>query len=692
MKSTTLCLACSLFGVVIFAVIGCSSSDSKSKPKTETSATAPDASKPAEQAATKADEKKTTEATATKSDKASKTDKSDAVEKSPAADKPFKLGDLIAPFTPPPLAEIEKTASWVDNPVLDGMELLRKRHEAMGPPPVSVAEALQLRNDSTENNAKILGTLCRLAPPDNAGVDSDATFVRHTTGDLKSSNPLFYSSVTEAEFLNLTSLAFLSFDQDMNYFMPKDTVVSWQTSKDRLMDKVVIRDDLSWSDGKPITAHDVAFSYKVIMTEAVPILAVRTGVDQLKWVEAYDDHTIVYFHKESLATNTGNLEIPIIPKHIYEKSIAEDPTMARSEYHTQLEDHPVTSGEYELASRVRNQEFVVRRRESYYMHNGKQVRPKPNFKEVRMKVIQDENTALLALKAGQIDSMELRPEQWSAQTNGDDFYKKNTKVWGTEWTEFHFDWNLKSPYFEDKRVRQAMSFAFDYDEFLNKICHGLYQPCSGTFHPAAWYFPKNGPKPYHQDLDKAEDLLDAAGWKDTNGDGIRDKEVDGRRIPLEFTMLTYQTETGIQAATLLKECLAKIGVTCNVKPTEFTVLVDAQQKRKFDAAMAGWGAGTDPDLSSNMYATDGGRNCGSYSNKRVDELFERGRHEFDKQKRAEIYGEIANILWEDQPYTWLFYRPGYFAFNKKLRGYNFSPRGPFDCSPGFDSIFEAAAP
>ena len=611
-------------------------------------------------------------------------------EKPAAPEAPFKLGDLIAPFTPPPLAEVDKTAAWVDNPVQSGMEIMRKKQEALGPPLVSVEEALKLRNTSPEMNEKIVSALSRLAPPDNAGVDFDATFVRHTTGDLKSANPLLTSSITEAEYQSLTGVGFVSFDQNMEYFAPKETVVSWQTSKDRLMDKIVLRDDLTWSDGKPVTAHDVAFSFKVIMTQAVPVLAVRTGTDQLKWVEAYDDHTIVFFHKEALATNTGNILFPIIPKHVYEKSIAEDPTMARSEAHTKLEDHPVTSGPFELASRARNQEFVLRRRESYYMHDGKQVRPKPNFKDVRVKIIEDVNTALLALKAGQIEELALRPEQWVSQTDNDDFYKLNTKVNGPEWTEFHFTWNMKSPYFQDKRVRQAMSYAFDYDELLKKILHDLYQPCQGTFHPKSWYFPKNGPQPYKQDLDKAEDLLDAAGWTDRDGDGIRDKEINGRRVPFEFTMLTYQTETGLQTATLMKESLAKIGITCNVKPTEFTVLVDSTQKRKFDAAMGGWGAGTDPDQTSNLYATDEMRNYSGFSNKRVDELFAQGRREVDREKRAAIYGEIANILWEEQPLTWLFYRNSFYGFSKKLRGYNFSPKGPFDFSPGFDSVFKVS--
>jgi len=383
---------------------------------------------------------------------------------------------------------------------------------------------------------------------------------------------------------------------------------------------------------------------------------------------------------------------PFIPKHVYEKSIPEDPTMARSDHHTNLEDHPVTSGAYELVSRTRNQEFVVRRREGFYMHDGKQARPKPYFKEVRVKVIEDMNTALLALKAGQIEEVEFRAEQWANQTDGDDFYKHNTKVTAPEWAEFHLTWNMRTSYFSDKRVRQAMSYAFDYDEFLNNIGHGLYLPCQGTFNPTAWCFPKNGPQPYKQDLDKAEDLLDAAGWTDSDGDGIRDKEINGRRVPFEFTLMTFQSETGIQTATLMKECLAKIGITCNVKPTEFTVLYDSLQKHKFEGSFAGLSTGTDPDTQANIYATGESRNDSGISNARVDELFKLGRREFDREKRAAIYGEIHNILWEEQPNTWIFNRNAFFGFNKKLRGYNFSPRGPFDFNPGFDSIYRAAAP
>lgn len=604
---------------------------------------------------------------------------------------PFVLGDDIAPFDPPTLEELDSNAEWIDNPVKDALEMMRESQAVEGPPPVSVSEALKLRNDSPENNQKILRTLGQLAPPSGEGVDYGASLVRHVGGDLKSTNPLLASSVTEFEYLDLTGFGYLSFDREFNYFAPKETVVSWQTSKDHMYDKIVLRDDLVWSDGKPLTAHDIEFTYRVIMSkQTTSISAVRSGTDKLRYVKAYDDQTVVFFHKEALATNTTNIYFPIIPKHIYESTLPEDPLMTRSEAHSRLEDKPVVGGAYELVKRVRNQEFVVRRRDSYYMVKGKEVRKKPYFAEVRVKAIEDFNTVLLALKAGDIEQMELRPEQWTSQTTGDDFYKKNTKVTEVEWVEFHFCWNIESPLFADKRVRWAMSYAMDYDELIGTLSRGLYQQGQGTFHPTSWMFPENGPPPLEQDLDKAEELLEEAGWVDSDGDGVREKMIDGRKVPFEFSLLTYQTETGIQTGTLLKEVLAPLGIVCNVKPTEFTVLVQSALDHKFEALMGGWGTGTDPDTSANIWVTNEGRNYGQYSNKRVDELFEQGRREFDKEKRAKIYSEIHQILWEDQPYTWLFYRNSFYAFNKKLRGYNFSPRGPFNYAPGFGSIYAAS--
>jgi peptide/nickel transport system substrate-binding protein len=606
--------------------------------------------------------------------------------KKPAESQSFKLGDLVEPFTPPSLAELDKSADWQDMPVVDAMAELRDQKKKE-PPLVSIAKALRMRNDSPEANKKILSALSVVPPPDGKGVNFNATIGRCEIMDLASTNPLLANSFAEFEFTDLTGFGLFNFDWNMVPFAAADSVVSWKTSKDHLEDKVIIRDDLVWSDGKPITAHDVAFSFKAIMSSKVPVPAVRAGTDQLKWVEAYDDHTLVYFHKAAQATGVWDVNFPIIPKHIFEKSIAEDPTLTTSAYHTQQQLHPIVGGPYELVNWNRGSDLLLRRRDSYFMYNGKQVRDKPYFKEVRFNILEDGNTRLLALKSGRIQESEIEAEQWQTQTSGPDYYDNNTKAFGNEWLYMYIGWNLKTPFFADVRVRQAMACTMNYDEMINDLCYGLYPRCHGIFAPDAWMYPKKPLPLYEQNLDKAEKLLDEAGWVDTDGDGIRDKEVNGVRIPFEFNLTVSQKPDRIDICNLFRENLDSIGVICHVVPMEAAVFQQRVQNKKYEAEMAGWGTGTDPYLTKDLFGTGEERNWGSYSNPKVDELYKAGLVEFDRQKRAEIYGKIANLIYADQPYLFLYNQNRFFGFSKMLRGYRFSPRGPYGYAPGFSSLW-----
>lgn len=620
------------------------------------------------------------------------------------SDDQFVLGNLIEPFDPPTLDELNDKVQWEDSPVVDSLKRLRE-FQAEQPDIATVEEALELRNDSPENNEKIKRTLgrVRVEPIDgfygaNKDVKWEASFSRHAWMDINSTNPILTNSMTESEVNSLTAFGLFSFDWDMIPFAAADTVESWQTSEDQLYDKVVMRDDLTWSDGEPITAHDVVFSWRVIMTKQVPVPAVRSGTDRLVWIEAYDDHTLVYFHKEAEATNVWNLNFPVIPQHIYEKSIAEDSTLARSPEHVKYEDNPVLGGPYIIKRRLRGREVILERRESWYMHEDKQVRDKPFYKTVRFKVLPDISVALLSLKRGDLDEMSLSPMQWMTQTNGDDFYRRNTKVRSEQWLTWSFQWNLDTPFFDDPRVRWAMGYAFDHDELLNSLRFGLDIPGIGTYHPSSPWCPDPAPEPLKQDLSRALDLLNEAGWVDTDGDRILDKEIEievegerkKTRIPFEFTILCRNQQWRVDVSNLLKENLARIGVKCHVRPLEATVLSSKLLDHKFHAAFGGWGTGADPDTSENIWKTDEGRNFGHYSNPEVDRLFMEGKKESDFEKRREIYAQIHQLLWDDQPYTWLFHESAFYAFSKQTRGYTFSPRGPYSFGPGFGSMYTPA--
>jgi peptide/nickel transport system substrate-binding protein len=588
-------------------------------------------------------------------------------------------------FKAPPLAEIEAQAKWVDMPVANSLEKLSKYLETVQPL-ATAAEALSLRNDSNENNAKILSALGR-QPANPQQVQWDATWNRRLGGEVKSTNPLLISSVSEFDLAGYTNAGLFGFDWEMKPLAAAEFVQSWQTSSDRMMDKIVLREDMTWSDGRPITARDVVFSYQVIMDPRVPIPAVRSGTEELKGVHAYDEKTLVYFHKTPKATNVWNINFPIIPKHVFEKSYPADPTLAKSAEHVAMENNPVCGGPYTIAYRQRGSEIVLERRESYYMHQGKQVRDKPYFKVIRFRVIEDSNTALLAVKSGDIDETNLVPEQWIKQTDGNDFYKRNTKVKEVEWTSWHITWNLSDPRFSDPRVRRALAYAFDYKELLEKLSYNLYEPSSGPFYRRSWMAPKPFPAPYQQNIEKAEELLEEAGWEDSDGDGVLDK--DG--VKFEFD-LNYRSDPILERyCNVARESFENIGINCNLRPLEFTVLVERLSKHQFQAAFGGWGTGTDPDTYRNIIGTGELRNYGNYSNPKVDQLFEAGAAEFDPEKRGAIYGQIHQILFEDQPYLYLYWRSSFYAFNKELRGYFMSPRGPYNYGPGAGALWRVTA-
>lgn len=598
-----------------------------------------------------------------------------------------KLGDIAGEFNAPPLAELEKNVKWVSRPVLDGLELLRQK-QAQEKPTATVPEALKLKNTTRATNAAILSALGRL-PAKDSEVDYEAEFKRHVPFDVASTNPVLASSTAEFDVSGLIGFGLFSFDWKFRPFASKDAVVTWQSSSDRLYDKIVLRKDLVWSDGQPITAHDIEFSFKLIMTSTVPVPAQRSGTDKLKAVNAYDDHTLVFFHKESLSTNDWNVNFSIVPKHIFEKTWEADPTLQNSEEHVRFEKNPVVGGSYRISSRTIGSELVMTRREDYYTFEGKEVRQKPYFKTIRFKFIKEPGVALLGLKGGDIEELQLNPEQWLRQTAGDDFYEKCTKAYDTEWVNFQFNWNCSTPFFNDKRARWAMTYAFDHDELLKKLRYGLDAPADGLFHPASPWHPTGKITYKKRDLEKAEKLLDEAGWK-LGSDGRREKMVDGKLTKFDFVVLVSNKQDRIDICNLLKQNLSEIGVTVTVRPLEFAVLQQAMQQHDFQAAFGGWGTGTDPDTSYNIWGTKQDRNYGVYSNPEVDKLFEEGRKEFDFKKRQAIYQKIHTLTAEDQPYTWLFYQNAYYGFNKSLRGYMFSPRGPFHYSPGIGSIYKPA--
>ncbi len=591
-------------------------------------------------------------------------------------------------WTPPTRKELEGW-KWADGPIVTGHELGAKRF-AGKKPPLTVDQALELKNDSRAANERILATL-GMPPASAEQVDWDATFNRISPGAPSTLNPLLQSSMYEMDILDLLSSNPFLFDWDFKAYGNGEFIVSWR--RNPMAEMVLLRDDLYWEDGTPLTAYDIEFSYHAIMDDRISIPSVRSGTDELKWVKAYDAQTLVFFHKEPLVTNVWNCLFPIIPKHIYSSGLTADPTMRASEWNVYWNLHPLSSGPYALTKHETKQYLILERRENWYVKDGKQTRAKPYIKRLRFRIIEDTNSALLAFKKGDLDEMRLLTRQWVKETDDAKFKAHGIKVNGVNWGYSYIGWNQRpipdAPFFKDRRVRLAMTYAMNYEELLQEIYFGLYDPGAGNFHPTSWMASPNV-KPFEQDLDKAEELLEEAGWADSDNDGIRDKTIDGKKWSFHFTMSVPQGGTGDRVAILLKEDLESIGIKMEIKMLEWATYQQQTYEHRFQASTAAWGTGVDPDTSKNLWQTkmyDQGRNYVGYSNPEVDELFEKGAREFDFEKRRKIYQRIHELIAQDQPYTFLLFRRDFWAFSKRVRGFAFSPRNPFGYSPGFSALW-----
>jgi peptide/nickel transport system substrate-binding protein len=204
-------------------------------------------------------------------------------------------------------------------------------------------------------------------------------------------------------------------------------------------------------------------------------------------------------------------------------------------------------------------------------------------------------------------------------------------------------------------VRQAIACAINKEEIIRGILLGLGKEATGPYKPGTWAYHPNV-RTYAYDPQKAKDLLAEAGWKDTNGDGILDK--DGR--PFAFEIITNQgNEVRSKCAEIIQKRLAEIGITVKIRVLEWAAFVnDFINKRKFDATILGWTVPLDPDIYDVWHSSKTGPdelNFVSYKNKEVDDLIEKGRSTFDQKERKKCYDRVQEILAEDQPYTFLFY-------------------------------------
>lgn len=438
-----------------------------------------------------------------------------------------------------------------------------------------------------------------------------------------------------------------------------DLAESWDISKDGLVITFHLRKGVKWADGTAFTADDVKFGYDTIVNEKTPT-AYKEDFLQVKKAEVVDKYTFrVTYEKPFAPALTSWSGIVVLPKHLLEgKDITK----------VEFGRNPIGLGPYKLKKWTPGQELILDSYREYF-------EGRPYIDRYVYRLIPDLATMFLELKAGSIDMMGLTPIQYTKQTNTDFFKNNFQKFRYPVFAYTYMGFNLKHPFFQDKRVRQAIAYAIDKSEIIDVVLFGLGSPATGPYVPNTWPYNPNVKK-YEYNPEKAKELLKEAGWEDTDGDGLLDK--DG--MPFRFTIFTNMGNTlRKNAATIIQWRLAKIGIKVEIRALEWSTFINEFiDKRRFEAVILGWQIGLDPDQYDIWHSSKTKEkefNFISYSNPEVDELLEKGRRTFNIEERKKAYFRIQEILAEELPYLFLYVPDATPVVNARFKGIKPAPIG-----------------
>jgi peptide/nickel transport system substrate-binding protein len=466
------------------------------------------------------------------------------------------------------------------------------------------------------------------------------TLIEASIADISGLIPNITSDGASHAIGNLLYSGLVKFDKDMN--VVGDLAESWEFSKDCLDLTFRLRKNAKWHDGARVTAGDVLFTYETMIHPKTPT-AYREDFESVKGVKVVDPYTIRVTYKHVYAKALQSWEMWMLPKHLLAPYVPDGRLREAPQNR-----NPVGSGPYRFQEWRTGEKVVVTASPDFY--DGA-----PYISRIVYRVIPSQATIFLELKAEGVDSASLTAVQYQRQTDHDGFRRAFNKYRYPSNTYTYFGFNLRDPRFADRRVRQAFAHAIDKEAIIQGVRLGLAREATGPFKPDTWPYNPHVRR-YPHDLARARALLAEAGWTDSNGDGILDR--NGK--PFRFEILTNQgNDERKKIAELIQASLKGVGVATEIRIVEWaTFLKEHIEKRRFDTIILGWGIGPDPDQyeiwhSSKTAPND--LNHIAYANVEVDWLLEQGRKYCEQKDRVKHYHRLQEVLAEDQPLVFLYF-------------------------------------
>ena len=488
------------------------------------------------------------------------------------------------------------------------------------------------------------------------------TLIESLLGNISGLIPNITSDGASHEVGDRIYNALLRFDRNLNPV--GDLAASWEFSGDCLDLTFRLRPGVLWHDGAPFTAADVVFTYEATIDSRTPS-PYKVDFSEVAAVEALDEHTVHVRYKRPYAKAiTSWASHAILPRHLLAPYVAE----GKIREAPQNWSAPVGTGPYRFVEIKAGERLVLVANQDYF--DGR-----PHISRLVYRIIPSQATTFLELKAQGVDAATLTALQYTRQTDYPAFRKAYDKYNypGSAYTYLGF--NLRDRRFADRRVRQAFAHAINKQALIDGVIMGLGREATGPYKPGTWPY-TDQVKRYPYDPERARQLLAKAGWRERNADGLLVK--DGQ--PFTFELLTNQgNDERKRIAELVQASLAEVGVGVRIRVVEWAALLKEHiRKRHFEALVLGWGIGVDPDQyvvwHSSQQAPEQLNHIG-YASPEADALLEKGRSSCVQQDRVATYHRLQEVLAEDQPLVFLYFRDALQAVSARVHGIDPGPNG-----------------
>jgi peptide/nickel transport system substrate-binding protein len=505
------------------------------------------------------------------------------------------------------------------------------------------------------------------------------TFIVGVKNNIVTVNPLRAIEAPEYELNSMQYNLLFDFAMDDMSAIPGlaaevPTEENGGLSADGLTWTIKIRDDVTWSDGTPLTAGDVAFTYNLILDQNWSLFT--SYLPFTDSITATDDTTLVWTTTEPSIAPLIPPWIYILPEHVFGGMTKDE--IKQFDNFSADGSAPVTSGPFRLTEWNKDEDWTLEANDDYFGGD-------PTIDRVIFKRYTNDETMVADLKAGEIDFAESIPVELFRSLEGEPGIQTN--VGGS----FSFDQmsfnqcyvqnvckdSTGHPALEDVNVRTAIAMAIDKENLVERILGGYGTPGSTIVVPTTpfWHWDPAESAIPDGDIEGANALLDQSGYEDSDGDGIRNMPGGGENLEFGFIVRTESTH-GVQAGKLITGWIDQLGIKTTTQAVTDSKLIELWGALDFDLYIWGWGPDPDPDFILSTFTTD---QCGSwsdtcYSNPEYDQLYEDQRTPESLEERQGIVRQMQQIVYEDVPEVVLYYDNDLQAWRSdRWEGFQFQP-------------------